>query len=1138
MIVSDAMPRIFDNIEQNLLPALRETLAISERADFCVGYFNLRGWRQIDSYIEKWAGGEEHCCRVLIGMQKLPEEELKEALSFETDLNVIDNPTVVRLKKQMAIEFRNQLVIGSPTNEDEEALRHLAHQIRNQKVVVKLFLRHPLHAKLYLLYRQDPVNPIIPYLGSSNLTMAGLVKQGELNVDVIDYDAGNKLMKWFNDRWNDKWCFDISEELSKIILEESWAREITPPPYHIYLKMAYHLAQEARTGLHEFKLPPEFKDVLMDFQSAAVKIAAHHLNKRNGVLIGDVVGLGKTLMATAVAKIFEDDFNLETLIICPKNLVTMWEQHAHKYHLSGKVLSISHVLNKLAQLPRYRIIILDESHNLRNKEGRRYHAIKDYIERNDSKCILLSATPYNKSYLDLSAQLGLFVDEDQDLGLKPERLLAEMGDQVFQQKYQAPLRSLAAFERSTYAEDWRELMRLYLVRRTRSFIKDNYASKDQDDREYLSYGDGKRFYFPKRIPEKIEFMLDEKSPRDQYAQLYSDAVVDDINSLALPRYGLGNYILKDADKQATPDEKRQLDNLSKAGKRLMGFCRTNLFKRLESSGQIFLLSIDRHIMRNFAYLHALETNLPIPIGIQDVELMDTSNNDADMDDIDARSVTMDFEADEDNSESSSQQYRNRSYDESWYRQQAKLIYESYAGRKRGRFRWISCKFFNKDLQKNLLGDAQMLIGILRRYGDWDAALDSKLDALHKLISKKHPKEKVLIFTQFADTVRYLLSQLKEKNVTHIEGVTGDSSDPTTIAQRFSPLSNEIKLDAAEELRILISTDVLSEGQNLQDCSIVVNYDLPWALIRLTQRIGRVDRIGQKATEIPCYYYLPVDGLEKIIRLRTKIATRIRENQEVIGSDEHFFEDDIGHGGLADLYTEKSGILEKDADTEVDLSSYAFQIWHNATKDNPALRRTIENLPNVVYSTKAHSDIIRGPEGVLVYVETVEGNDALIWLNKNSKPVTQSQLAILKAAECNPDTPTIPRHETHHELVKAGVQYIATQISRVGGQLGKPSGARYKTYNRLENYFKESQREQPLMASDALRRAIDDIYRYPLRQSAIDTLNRQLKAGINDDDLAQLVISLREKNQLSIVEEEVEIQEPRIICSMGIFNRGE
>jgi hypothetical protein len=575
------VPQIFDNIEKHLLPALSEAMGLSERADFCVGYFNLRGWRQVDSFVEKWVGGDGQCCRLLVGMQQMPQDQLRSAMSLLKADSQIDQSTAIFLKKKFAQDFRDQLMVGLPTDEDEAGLRRLARQLAAGKLVVKLFLRHPLHAKLYLLFRQDPINPTIGYLGSSNLTLAGLSKQGELNVDVLDHDACNKLADWFEARWNDRFCIDISKELVEII-NNSWARPEPIPPYHIYIKMAFHLSQEARSGLTEFRIPSDFGNKLFEFQIAAVKIAAHHLNKRGGVVIGDVVGLGKTLMATALARIFEDDHGVETLIICPKNLVRMWEDYAQQYRLRAKILSITQAQSKLPDLRRYRLVVIDESHNLRNREGSRYRAIAEYISANDSRVILLSATPYNKTYLDLSNQLRLFIDEHKDIGIRPEKFIREKSENELL-RMQIPVRSLAAFEKSTHADDWRDLMRLYLVRRTRSFIQENYAKDDPDrKRKYLEFSDGSRSYFPDRVPKTVTFVINDKDPEDPYARLFSDDVVQRVNALTLPRYGLGNYQRPSPHEPPTPEEAKVLADLSRAGTRLKGFCRTNLFKRLES----------------------------------------------------------------------------------------------------------------------------------------------------------------------------------------------------------------------------------------------------------------------------------------------------------------------------------------------------------------------------------------------------------------------------------------------------------------------------------------------------------------------------------------------------------------------------
>ncbi|MDM0007702.1 phospholipase D-like domain-containing protein [Variovorax sp. J22G73] len=247
------MARIFDNIEQDLLTALRGTMAVSHRADFCVGYLNLRGWQAIEDLIRPWNPLTGQVCRVLVGMQRPPQDEIRDLYRQSSDDTLIDNATATRLKMQFAAHLREQITLGIPTGKDEAGLRAFAKQLRSGQTVVKLFLPYPLHAKLYLLFRDDINNPITGFVGSSNLTLSGLSRHGELNVDVLDHLGTAKLSSWFDARWGDRWALDVSADLAQII-ESSWAREEAIPPYHIYLNIAYHLTATNRLPLRACSL--------------------------------------------------------------------------------------------------------------------------------------------------------------------------------------------------------------------------------------------------------------------------------------------------------------------------------------------------------------------------------------------------------------------------------------------------------------------------------------------------------------------------------------------------------------------------------------------------------------------------------------------------------------------------------------------------------------------------------------------------------------------------------------------------------------------------------------------------------------------------------------------------------------------
>ena len=1124
------MARIYDNIEVKFKEGLQGIMASGgvERVDFCVGYFNLRGWNMIVNQVDELPGGyvyendeqKYRVCRLLVGMHR-PPEELIRSIYGQTN-NYVDADYANKCKLQIAVEFKKQLLIGLPTKQDEWTLRRLSSQLKDGKVVVKLYLKEPLHAKLYLAYRpSDFSSKIIGIMGSSNLTYSGFKGQGELNADFTDSDHVQKLANWFDNRWNDRFCLDITQELIKVI-DESWASEKIIPPYYIYLKTAYHLSQEARSGIKEFTLTPEFRHELFDFQQTAVKIAARHLRneKRGGAMIGDVVGLGKTITACAIAKIYETTYASSTLVICPANLQEMWRKYAIKYDLKVDIMSMSKPID-VDSARYYRLIIVDESHNLRNG-GKRYSNIKSLIEHQDSNVLLLTATPYNKDFSDLANQLKLFIGEDQDLGIRPEEYIRQLGgERAFMQRHsEIFIRSIRAFEQSPYAEDWNELMKLFLVRRTRTFIKENYAKVDETDgRKYLLFNDGSRSYFPDRIPKALKF---ETVEGDQYSRLYSSSMIGMMEDLQLPRYGLVKYINENKTIDATTIEKQLLENLSRAGNRMMGFCKSTFFKRIDSSGFSYLLTLYRHILRNMVFVYAIENKLPLPIGdentLPDEYIADEDSNlqffSSDEDRVIAEGATITFPTDID-----------------VYRKKAQEYYQIISTK--NNLAWLDSKYFKRTLKQHLLSDCEKIIDMIKLCGDWKPADDQKLLELEKLLSDIHSKEKVIVFTQYSDTALYVYKQLKRRGFDHIGYVTGGYKNPTEMVERFSPVSNgKTNLSPDDEIRVLIATDVLSEGQNLQDAHVIVNYDLPWAIIRLIQRAGRVDRIGQKEDKIFCYSFFPADGVESIIRLRSRLNERINENANIVGSDEIFFEGN--EQNLRDMFNEKSGVLDEEDDGDVDLSSQAYQIWKNATDANPKLKQIIPSIPNIAYSTKAVKDA--GEQGVITYARTANDFDVLSWLSPDGSLVSQSQRRILQAMSCSSDTPATMPIDNHHELVAKAVEGIAEQTttSNIGGILGNRFSTRYRIIHLLEHAY-----ERPLdlfyteEIKTALKLAIDDIYNNPLLESTKTILGQMLRRS-SQEEIVDYVLELRRNGTFCRISEDTnQHREPQIICSMGL-----
>jgi len=344
------VPNIYDNItdDTRLGLALRDSLTDFDTVDVATGYIDLRGWSTMADILDSKpaSSGSRATARVLVGMvapsdsQQLLDILQDQVQPPEYGADIHDRERALARRDQLVAHLRNQLMRGLATTEGQATLQTLKRQLREGVVAMKVFTEKPLHGKTYIFHAPNKKHGSRwAYVGSSNLTGAGLHRNLELNIDVQDSDATNKLATWFDERWTDRFSLDITAEIIDLI-EQSWADESQPTPFEVYLKVCHSLSQDARDGMG-YVLPKSMSDLLLDYQESAVRTLSRRIVRRGGTMLGDVVGLGKTLTAVATALMLQAAEDYSTLVLCPKNLQPMWEQHLEEYDINGRVISYS-----------------------------------------------------------------------------------------------------------------------------------------------------------------------------------------------------------------------------------------------------------------------------------------------------------------------------------------------------------------------------------------------------------------------------------------------------------------------------------------------------------------------------------------------------------------------------------------------------------------------------------------------------------------------------------------------------------------------------------------------------------------------------------------------------------------------------
>ena len=1092
------MPNIYDNItdETRLGLALRDSLSDFDAVDVATGYIDLRGWSSMADILDTKPApdGARATARVLVGMvapsdsQQLLDSLQDQVQPPEYGADIHDRERALARRDQLVAHLRNQLMRGLATTEGQATLQTLKRQLREGVVAMKVFTEKPLHGKTYIFHAPSKKHASRwAYVGSSNLTGAGLHRNLELNIDVQDSDATNKLATWFDERWTDRFSLDITAEIIDLI-EDSWADESQPTPFEVYLKVCHSLSQDARDGMG-YVLPKSMSDLLLDYQESAVRTLSRRIVRRGGTMLGDVVGLGKTLTAVATALMLQAAEDYSTLVLCPKNLQPMWEEHLEAYDINGRVVPYSMADKVLPELKRFNLVICDESHNLRNNATIAYDAIHQYIRTNGSKVLLLTATPYNLAFTDVANQIGLFIDEDDDLGIVPAEALRR--DPNIATKVDGKINTLTAFRKSEEPEDWKRLMSDHLVRRTRSFIK-RTAKKEKvlgddgslEEREYLEFANGEKFHFPTRIATPLSHAFSDDDPA---ALMEDDTTLDAIRDLILPRYRLADY---DNPKALhTPTDTKNLDDIRSGRGNVSGFVRISLFKRLSSSGHSFILSLQRQRARNELFIHAIDHRLPIPLGsFTDKQIAVTDE---------------DIESDGDLHGSVATRY------------------DTLKKSLPAKTKWVNTTVFKPALRKDLAKDNATITELLDRFGNWDSTRDSKMNALVDLLANEHAGEKVLVFTEYSDTAEYITEALTDAGIPHVGLATGDTDNPANIARRFSPLSNKLPSQSEDDVRavddpidVLVATDVLSEGQNLQDSHIIVNYDLPWAIIRIIQRAGRVDRIGQKSDTVHLYL-ITHEKVEQQIRLRQRIKDRLGAAAEAFGSDEKFFGGDREIKILDDFYKGRVTDDDTDDEAEADSVSEAWLVWSSAQDQFPAVTEKVLRMQDMVHSTRNQRLDERG--GVTCYVATASGVDAFATSDGTGERIL-TPLEALHVFRADPDTPTAPLRADHFEREKTLVQGTLKTETIAAGNL---KGIRKWTWQRLGGTVFGQK------ATDAL----DALHAQPLTEHATMRLTQARRHKYSLDDLADLINQLHDEDRLVIGSTDNDAI--KIVCSLGV-----
>ncbi len=994
------LPSIIDNRRKVLLDCLIDASKEHDELSIATGYWDLKGTELLLPHIKSYKK-----IRLLIGRELLiPRHQLKEVETDYPDRDIFEDLQALK-----------------PDSNLTSTILDLKKLIDDGILEVRVFKKTFLHAKCYIFGNYGS-KTAIGIIGSSNFTCNGLTTNFELNAGEDDHrlvqfkpmnqEQENGHLSWFDDAWNDESCIDWTGKFEELV-DTSNHGEMLFSPYEMYIKtldLMYGGMLKQDKELERLS-----STSLLEFQKRSVIQLIERLSKNGVAMLADSVGLGKTITAIGVLK-QERYKDRRVVVIAPKSLVKQWDDAIAKEGLLGvRVISLQNKNDiedeqrKDKWLP-ISLFVIDESHNLRSHGSKRFEQIREWILNNENAdTLLLTATPVNNSIDDLTNQILLGTRGEQDLlkvnvrnseGVVKSRsfydALADIKKKISVNRARKTVDMKPIYEEARQVID--PILREFVIRNTRQSIEKELGGQGLEI-------NGKFHHFPKIKVSNKDFFSGaydsirissaiapiERAPVD-FIQDTTDTLLHPLRQLEEWKsenfdrgdksaiYRLYQYILTLSFvpyRTAMYDHKvygKTLDDIKaikfkeettrnlKLQLGMYGLLRIVLLKRFESSAFALLMSVQKYQRRLKAF-EDIFNKKKILLNLSDIDTILEEFNEEGVEELDLTDEDI-LRAAESKGIKASETTHN-----------LKAISEDIAA------------------ERKILDAIVELAGLFNNE-------DKKLETFKDLISsiaKKNPAQKILIFSFFGDTVNYLKDTLQDRSVfttANCAFVSGrDRTSALNSADRFSPIARDGQelVDKDGELTYLFSTDVLAEGQNLQDCGLLINYDLHWNPVRMIQRNGRINRLGSSHPEIQVINIVPHKELEQFLGLVSKLEDKISLIQATIGSDSSVLGEEINPIDYKGIYNQDSSLatqeylrLEKEADVFTD-DQYISDLKDFYENSTPEQLSIVDRIPVGKWGIVDDLKMISTPEAI-IFTKSVfsNGKDLFTFYCNNSK----------------------------------------------------------------------------------------------------------------------------------------------------------